>query len=341
MKLGVTACTLNTKEYDLKVGEKDTDLGAQVFHWKNVHHISKLPHGSNYKLSFYVEPKFHWKDIVINDSVIDFYMNACSHTEVIKIAEGWITFTYRAQKKYVAEYNGNMIELVILSVVLGVYEYTSFLDSFCMRESHQIFAVIKLEKGHTVVLGRAQSVETTEYGGTRTYKWIVAKDDTVAFKGVPRRNSMNSHIEDLYIMDQLKQGPLLSARPKREYEADNDMYENKNPVLPIIVPSDQSGSLVIQFFNAKYKPAPFVETSVRWSTIFGKCSPRNALGLRRKSSSKQLFYKHVERIDEYLSYMLNFTCTANGLSMIEVTFVAKEYHFSLDSLGKNIKLNSV
>lgn len=349
MRLTFTAGSSVPKEYDLEAGEENKELGAHVFQWKSVNHLSKLPHGSNYVLSFFVEPKFHWKNVMVNDSTIEMYMTACSRTEMLKFPEGWVTFTYKAQRKYDAEHDENMIEFALLSVVLGIYEYHYFLRGFRMKESHQIFAVVKLEKGHTVVLGRAQSVETTEYGGTRTYKWIARTraSDTTTFKGVPRRSSMGSHMEDLYIMDQLKQGPLLSARPKREYEADNDLFSNPNSVLPITVPKDQDGgSIVIQFFNAKFKPAPFVEASVRWSTIFGqlnlkKKKKRGNLMLLFKSTTKDTMeYVHEEVLNEFLAYKIKFT-GPNDISMIELTFVAHEYHFSLDSMGKNIKLNSI
>ena len=55
-----------------------------------------------------------------------------------------------------------------------------------------------------------------------------------------------------------------------------------------------------------------------------------------------MVYEHREVLDEYLSYRLKFCFDASqGLSMVEVTLVAHEYNFSLDQLGKNIKLNSV
>ena len=345
MKFAFTPSGVKTTEYAMEVGTPDKELGAQIFTWKNVNNISRLPHGSNYVMSFFLEPKFHWKNVPINNTLIDIYTNACSHTEVIKCPEGWISITYKAQIKFDASYGGNMLEFALLSVSAGIYDYTSFLKTFHEREDHQVFAVLKIEKGHTVVLGRAQGVHTTEYGGTRTYVWIANKDKSLnAFEGVPRRSSMGSHIDDLHIMDQLKQGPLLSARPKREYEGDNDMYSNPSQVLPISVPKDLEGSLGIQFFNAKYKPAPFVETSVRWGSIFNKCSPRgsNRLFVRRKSATVETQYEHHEQLDDYLSYKLKFSFTpVNGISMIELTFVAREYHFSLESMGKNIKLNSI
>ena len=345
MNFAFTPGTKGQKEYHIEPGQFDEELGAHLFQWKNINNLSRLPQGSNYILSFFLEPKFHWKNIIINNSVIDIYPNACAHSEVIKFTEGWINITYRAQKKYDIEYKGNMLEFALLNVSMGIYEYQSFVQSFHAREDHQIFAVLKIEKGHTVVLGRAQSVHTTEYGGTRTYTWMASTDkDKLVFEGVPRRNSMGSHIEDLIVMDNFKQGPLLSARPKRQYEADNDSFSNTNNVLPISVPKDYEGSISIQFFNAKYKPAPFVESSVRWASIFSNCQPPYKSGLfnRRKSTSNpQLKYVHNEILSDYLSFKLLFTYNDCGISMIELIFVAHEYHFSLESMGKNIKLNSI
>ena len=265
---------------------------------------------------------------------------------MIKLSDGWFTLTYRAQKRYDAEYGGNLFELAILSVSLGVYEYPSFLERFKRQESHQIFAVIKLERGHSVILGRAQEIETVDKGETRVYKWVAGDSSTIPFEGVTRRSSFETMVEDLEFMDQLKQGPLLSSRPKKKVESDNDDYHNPNHVLPITVPRNQEGTVTLQIFNGKYKPAPFVETSVRWATIL-KSPEDDTDGVslwKRKSRSKKslpIEYVHSDQMSEHLSYKLLFKCTANGISMVELTFVARKYHFSLDSLGKGIVLNSI
>lgn len=279
------ACVCNTDPCD---GEK-LDQGDHLYKWDvdQAQTVHSLPVSSMHKFSIYLsDPHFHWRDVWIECDPSTFDFGQTMYAQNIGGLEGWIHLTYSASKKFCPEYGGLMVSFKLFKIVLFVRQVLvvqkTILEEY---ENHKMVAFVSLKQQNGrkelgIPLGRAQRIHTTSHNGLRTYQWetngkMTHTEEEEGFPGVPRRTSLNSHMDDLLDWENMKQGPLLSARRMRNiaYEPDNDNFSNKNSVLPVIV--GQNFNVSIQFSNAKMKPAPTTAMTITWQEI------ENALNLQR------------------------------------------------------------
>lgn len=291
-----------------------------------------VPISTGFDFTLYFCPQLKWRSVQVHCDSGSFNLNGTNETyaQNIGMFEGWLHLEYRAKKVYVSEYQGLMIDFTLLAINVVVPNMSMVVDTLLHEHRmvakkdgddllNKVVAVVTLKTSPTkttIPLGRAQRiqsvhvvVEGTKKGtDVRRYSWnsVTSKEKKQtmvhqqnSFPGVPRRSSMNSHVDDLLDYEALKQGPLLSARELRSYVPDNDNYSNDRIVLPILVP--KGTSVCIQFYNAYKRPAPVTGCTLVYDDFVTHLvtTPMNAHDVDEKVTvSKEKEEEDEEEFDE-------------------------------------------
>lgn len=319
---------------------------------------------------YFAHPKQHWQTITLEILKEKFVMNEIKgrlNQHRIIFLEGMLTFKYVARREFDPCYNGLRLCMSIHEVVVNLYEQATRLASeFRFRcENHKIslHMIIGDKGGHRTILGRPQVIETTQgaWGeGTRTYTWSSKvspsspvpplggtktglKERHNSFPGIPRRESLTSHLDDLRSIQDVKLlGPLVVFKDTPEglgYIPDHDGYQNTNVVLPIMI--GNMNVLILQLFNGKHDPATFMEHVLKTKYLLKELPQTKGKRLSGKLPL-DCWFKYQEAISEFIDVTIVASVTSTGNVLIqEVNVSVRNYKVVLERWGKDGVLKTV
>lgn len=318
-------------------------------------HESKSCTRSDISLIFKVffSPKVHWMNIStsIDKSIISTPATIISEDKSIELV-----FEYSTNDNFSQELGTHTV-IKITSIIIHLLHVDATMEAFQRYENHKISLLLRVFRRDTtmtmrsVYIGRAQEIQTTEHGGTRTYTWLSTAEIPV-FEGIGFRR-----ISENIDMDAISHAPNISPRPQQSYIMDNDEFNNPSRVLPTGIMVGET--LNLEFFNFKFNPPKCLEVQIPWKdiidipTLFTIKDPQSRKIVKKRFSLSFRSSMANPPVDIAVArYEVNPSegiivrityerINADRIAIREVKFIIRKYLLALHYLGQGTSARTV
>lgn len=269
------------------------------------------------------------------------------NSHVVALPYGELRIQYAAQRKYDATLQGIVMAGRIISLeVCTTFGPEAFWNAFAVMERHQLVARIRVGMPTQTplaqhYLGRAQSVQTSEFARHRLYKWMPRPPEDVEGADLSPRDGTEweGHAREARELQRISgRGSLIHITPRALEQVpraqaaaaaadewmDNEASTNARRVLPVRLRAPDGG-LKVQVFNlgaAAEGDVPYAESCyLRWESFVAAAAGPGGGRLETDLTPHLKLTIHFDKVDD-------------SIQMTQLGLDVREYSQMLRHMGR-------